>query len=102
MSATSIGNALGRGAANFAKVEPDWAIITEFSVRPVHRGITVFLPNKDGSWRRDSERHENVLVDASGIPALLAQHGINANLSSSFGDETLPVGLLAVTGLRRA
>jgi len=67
-------------AATFAKLEPDWAIFTEFSVPAPDRfirDITTFLPNTDGSWRRDSERHENVLVDASRIPVFLAQHGIN-------------------------
>ena len=34
-------------------------------------------------------------MDASRIPALLAEHGINATVSSSFGTETLPQGLLA-------
>jgi SAM-dependent methyltransferase len=92
-------------AATFAKLEPDWAIITEFSVPAPDRfirDITTFLPNTDGSWRRDSERHKNVLVDASRIPVFLAQHGINAKVSSSFGTETLPHGLLAVTGRRPA
>jgi len=50
-----------QGAANFAKIEPDWAIITEFSVPSFDRfvrDITVFSQNDDGSWRRDRERHE--------------------------------------------
>ena len=94
-----------QGAAKFAKVEPDWAIIIEFSVPSPERfirDITVFLPNEDGSWRSDRERHENLLVDVSRIPALLAEHGIPAKVTSSFGAETLPEGLLAVTGQRPA
>jgi hypothetical protein len=43
-----------------------------------------------------------VLIDASQIPALLAEHGINAKVSSDFGAETLPEGLFAVTGQRPA
>jgi SAM-dependent methyltransferase len=94
-----------QSAANFAKVASDWAIITEFSVPSPDRfirDITTFLANEDGSWRRDRERHENVLVDASRIPPLLGDHGIRAKVSSSFGAETLPEGLLAVTGQRPA
>ena len=29
------------------------------------RDITTFLRNDDGSWRRDDERHENVLLDTT-------------------------------------
>ncbi len=92
-------------APTYAKLGPDWAIISEFSVPSPDRfirDITTFLPNNDGSWRRDSERHENVLIDASEIPAFLADHGINAKLSSAFGAETLAEGLFAVTGQRPA
>ena len=94
-----------QGATPFAKSEPDWAIITEFSTPSPDRfirDITVFLQNHDGSWRRDRERHENVLVDAARIPALFAEHGVDAEVSLSFGAETLPEGLLAVTGQRAA
>jgi SAM-dependent methyltransferase len=61
------------------------------------------LPAADGAgaWRRDSERHENILVDTSGIPALLAGHGVEATVGSSFGAEALPPGLRVVTGVRR-
>jgi SAM-dependent methyltransferase len=92
-------------APTYARVEPDWAIITEFSAPSPDRfirDITTFLPDRDGSWRRDGERHENVLVDASLIPAFLADHGIVAQVSSAFGAKTLPEGLFAITGQRRA
>jgi len=49
-------------------------------------------------WRRDDEIHDNVLVDASEIPALLAAHGIAAETRASFGGEILPTGLVAVVG----
>ena len=63
---------------------------------------TTFVREVDGSWRRDDERHDNVMVDASAIPALLIEHGVEATVQSAFGDEDLPVGLKAVVGLRPA
>lgn len=90
-------------ASNLGRSGPDWAIITEFS-RPSPdrfvRDITTFLANDDGSWRRDDEHHENILVDTAGIPRLLRAHGIHARVSCAFGTETLPAGLRVVTGHR--
>lgn len=81
----------------------DWAIIAEFS-RPamdrIVRDITTFVPDGHGAWRRGSERHENVLVDTSRIPALLAEHGVTATVGTSFGAGELPAGLRAVTGAK--
>jgi hypothetical protein len=51
-------------------------------------------------WRRDDERHDNVLIDTSRVPVLLAEHGIEAAIASSFGAEQLPAGLVAVIGRR--
>jgi hypothetical protein len=62
------------------------------------RDITTFLLNPDGSWRRSAEHHENVLVDTSLIPALLREHGVEADVRSSFGIQTNPPGLRAVIG----
>ncbi|HWF50225.1 MAG TPA: class I SAM-dependent methyltransferase [Solirubrobacteraceae bacterium] len=90
-------------AANLGRIGPDWAMITEFSLPAPDRSvrdITTFVANDDGSWRRDREHHENVLVDAARIPGLLGALGIDARVSSSFGTETLPVGLRVVTGRR--
>jgi SAM-dependent methyltransferase len=90
-----------QGAAPFARAESDWALITEFALPAPDRFIrdlTIFVRNEDGSWQRDTEHHENVLVEVADIPALLHQHGIEARISPSFGTETLPDGLLAVTG----
>jgi SAM-dependent methyltransferase len=90
-----------RDAPPYAQVGPDWAIITKFSMPAADvfvRDITTFLPNADGTWRRDSEHHENVLVDTSLIPALLRQHGVDAEVRASFGTETNPPGLQAVVG----
>jgi SAM-dependent methyltransferase len=86
-----------------ARVGPDWAVLTRFSVPAPElfiRDITTFVPDGHGAWRRDDERHENVLVDTSGIPALLAERGVTATLGTSFGAAELPPGLIAVTGRR--
>jgi hypothetical protein len=81
----------------------DWAIVVEISI-PAHdrlvRSMAAFLPNDDGTWRRDDEVHDNVLIDTSRVPGLLAEAGISADLGTSFGTETLPVGLKAVVGRR--
>jgi len=65
------------------------------------RQMAVFFRNQDGSWRRDDERHDNVLIDTSRLPGLLADHEVDATVAASFGFETLPIGLRAVVGHRR-
>lgn len=90
-----------REAPHFAEVREDWAIITKFSMPTADRfvrDITTFLPNPDGSWRRDSEHHENVLIDTAQIPALMRLHGVEAQVGASFGAETNPAGLRVVIG----
>jgi hypothetical protein len=62
--------------------------------------MATFVKNEDGSWRRDDERHDNVMVDTAAVPALLAEHGVEATVGSSFGTETLPTGLRTVIGHR--
>jgi hypothetical protein len=62
--------------------------------------MTVFLPNHDGSWRRDDERHDNVLVDTSKAPPLLAALGVAARVEGGFGRQVLPEGLVALVGRR--
>ena len=57
-------------------------------------------PSPDGSWRRDDEHHENVLIDTSRVPALMREHGVDVEVRASFGTETLPTGLRAVVGHR--
>lgn len=94
-----------RTAPNLGRAGRDWAIITEFSLPSPDRFVrdmTTFLPNEDGSWRRDSEHHENVLVDTARIPALLHQYGVEVQVKSSFGKEELAEGLRAVVGHRRS
>ena len=65
------------------------------------RTMAVFTREGDGRWRRDDEVHDNVLVAAARLPQLLARHGVDATIGSSFGDETLPDGLVTVIGTRR-
>lgn len=82
-----------------------WALITERSVPSPGtfvRQMAIFMRNQDGSWRRDDERHENILVDTSRIPNLLASYGVEARLGRSFGAEQLPEGLHTVIGHRPA
>ncbi|HWF74620.1 MAG TPA: class I SAM-dependent methyltransferase [Solirubrobacteraceae bacterium] len=88
---------------SLARTGPDWAIITEFSLPSPDRfvrDITTFVANDDGSWRRDREHHENVLVDVARIPPLLADQGVDAGVGPSFGAESLPTGLRVVKGQR--
>jgi SAM-dependent methyltransferase len=80
-----------------------WALMTEFSCPSPDRYVremTTFVRNTDGTWRRDDETHDNVLVDTSRISSLLAEQGVEVSVSSSFGDEELPVGLVAIVGRR--
>jgi SAM-dependent methyltransferase len=95
--------AVRREAPDYCRVEDDWAIVTRFTVpapdRFVRR-ITTFLRNGDGSWRRDDERHDNVLVETAAIPALLAAEGVDVAVGSAFGAETLPPGLRVIVGRR--
>ena len=89
------------GEQPFARAEADWAIITEFSAPTPDRFVrdaTTFVPDGAGAWRRGHERHENVLVDTSRLPALLAEHGVRASVGTSFGAAELPAGLRSVTG----
>ena len=88
-------------APNYGRAGEDWAIVTQFSAPSPDRFVremSVFLRNDDGSWRRDDERHDNVLVDTAKLPALLAEHDVEAAVSSSFGSTELVAGLVAVTG----
>jgi SAM-dependent methyltransferase len=92
---------LRREEPNHGRVGDSWAIVTRFSLPRENlfvREIAAFLREEDGTWRRDDERHENVLVETAAVPALLADHGIEARVSGSFGDEELPAGLVAIVG----
>jgi len=89
----------------FGWVGDDWALVTLTSVPSPDRFVrqmATFVRNEDGSWRRDDERHDNVMIDTSLIPALLSEHGVAATVGSSFGGERLPAGLRTVIGHRPA
>jgi hypothetical protein len=78
-------------------------IITEYS-QPAPdrfvRDMTTFVRNADASWRRDDERHVNVLIDTERVPGLLASYGVEATVGSAFGSEAMPAGLVTVVGRR--
>jgi SAM-dependent methyltransferase len=91
------------GAPPAVRRMDSWVIVTEFSQPSAGkfvRDITTFLRNPDGTWRRDDERHENVLIDTSTVPAVLAERGVEAEVRPSFGHEELPAGLVTVVGRR--
>ncbi len=92
---------LRRDEPSSSRIADDWAIVTRFSLPRRNlfvREIAAFLRSEDDTWRRDDERHENVLVDTGAVPALLAEHGVQARVAESFGDEELPDGLVAIVG----
>jgi SAM-dependent methyltransferase len=94
-----------RDAPAAGRAGDDWAIVTDFSIPAANRffrDMAIFVRNDDGSWRRDDEHHENVLVDTSHVPTLLAPHGVEAEVKTAFGSEELPTGLRAVIGRRPA
>ena len=93
------------GAPPRGWVGEDWALVTEFSVPAPERFVrqmATFVREDDGSWRRDDERHDNVLIETDRVPALLAAVGVEATVRASFGVEELPAGLRAVVGHRIA
>lgn len=86
-----------------AWVEDDWALITQRSAPTPERFVrqmAMFTRNEDGSWRRDDERHDNILIDTGRVPTLLAEHGVDARLGTAFGSEQLPAGLHTIIGRR--
>jgi SAM-dependent methyltransferase len=94
-----------RDAPPSARVEDGWALFARYEAPAPDRfvrHITTFVAGDDGSWRRDDERHENVLVDTGRKAAALAGHGVDARVSAAFGAESLPEGLVAVTGRKGA
>ena len=82
-------------------VAHEWALVTEFD-RPSRdrfvRQMAIFSRNDDGTWRRDDERHDNVLLDVTTLPPLLAEHGVDAEVRDAFGSERLPPGLKVIVG----
>jgi SAM-dependent methyltransferase len=94
-----------RGAPAYGRATDDWALVTEFEVPSPNRFVrrmAIFVRGDDGTWRRDDERHDNVLIDAAAVPALLARHGVEASVGRSFGTESLLAGLRTIIGRRDA
>jgi SAM-dependent methyltransferase len=92
-----------RNAPPFVSVNDEWVLATRFSVPAPDRFVremTTFIRGADGAWRRDDERHDNVLVDTSHVPELLREYGVDATLGASFGGEDLPAGLVTIIGQR--
>jgi SAM-dependent methyltransferase len=90
--------------ATIAWKRDDWALITETSVPTPDRFVremATFTPNGDGSWRRDDERHDNVMIDTSIVPGIMAAHGVDVVVGRSFGQERLPDGLHTIIGRKR-
>lgn len=88
----------------FVAVEDDWVIVTRYGAPAPDRWdrfITTFVRRPDSTWRRDDEHHANVLVDTAAVPDLLAPFGVEVEVGSSFGTETLPAGLMAIVGHMR-
>ena len=86
---------------NDVRAGEDWVLVTRFGIPDPSlfvREISTFTREEDGRWRRDDERHENVLVDTSRLPRLLADHGLEVEVRESFGGEELPEGLVALIG----
>ena len=91
------------GQSNLGRAGEDWAIVTEFSTPSPDlfvRQMATFIRNDDGSWRRDDERHVNVLIETELIPQLLSSHGVTAVVGGAFGEEVPPTGLRTVIGRR--
>jgi SAM-dependent methyltransferase len=91
--------------ADQARLGDDWAIISRYSVPDRDhfvREMTTFVRGDRGTWRRDDERHDNVLLDVSTVPALVAREGVDATMQRSLGAYELPVGLFALVGRKPA
>ena len=92
-----------RGDPPKARVEDDWAIITEFhqpSRVRFDRAITTFVRVPDGDFRRSDEYHTNILLDIPTVLDRLRRHGVTASAEDSFDDprRPLPSGLKAIIG----
>jgi SAM-dependent methyltransferase len=93
-----------KGERPIGRAADDWALVTETSLPApdrFRRSMTVFTREEDGRFRRDREVHDNILLDTARVPPLLARHGVEATLGTSFGKETLPAGIVTVVGTRR-
>ena len=82
----------------------DWVLITRTSVpdrRTFRRDMTMFVRDGPHGWRRSDELHDNILIDTAQLPRSLSALGIEAEVRPSFGTEELPIGLVAVVGVKK-
>ncbi len=94
-----------RGEPPLGRAGDGWAVITTTSLPAPDRfvrDITVFTLAAGGCWRRDDERHDNVLIDTAQVPGVLAAEGIEVTVGTAFGGERLPPGLAVLIGRRAA
>ncbi len=78
-------------------------VIERVSDGPNHfaRDHTIFVREADGRYRRERERHDNVLIDVrTVVPPLLEAEGLDVDVRESFGTETNMEGLLVVVARR--
>jgi hypothetical protein len=62
---------------------------------------TTFVREGDGRYRRELERHDNVLIDVHGVvPPLLEAEGLDVEVRRSFGAEANMEGLLVIVARR--
>ncbi|MCY4030420.1 MAG: methyltransferase domain-containing protein [Acidobacteria bacterium] len=84
----------------------DWAVLIAFASPDPEtyvRDIATFMRNADGTWRRDDERHVNVLVDAAEVSGRLAAEGlVDVEVARGFDErQVMEEGLVAIIGVRR-
>ena len=84
----------------------DWAVFIAFASpdsATYVRDIATFVRNEDGTWRRDDERHVNVLVDAAELAGRLTTAGLEeVEVARGFdARQQMEEGLVAITGVRR-
>ncbi len=82
-----------------------WFLTAEFSQPDSSsfvRSITTFVDDGEGVWRRDDERHHNVLIDMTRVIGALDAVGVEASVSSNCGSIGLPKGQVLLVGRRRS
>jgi hypothetical protein len=85
-------------------VTDDWVLVMERAsdhARHYARLHTIFVREDDGRYRRESERHDNTLIDVREVvPPLLEAEGLRVEVGDAFGSETNMEGLMVVVGRR--
>ena len=63
--------------------------------------IAIFAADAAGCYRRESERHDNVLVEVAAlVPPLLAAEGLEVRIGDGFDGEPLMPGLKTIVAHR--